>query len=486
MRITEALRGNWNFKGWKGLLPRMDFLMGGVAGLLTGLSLIYLGPFPTIAMVAGIAYLVILIRAPEIPILILLAYTSGLLPSQYNPYFGLFVGRFQASDLILLSLLALTITRVFAEPSFRIRKSPVNLPLLLFCLSVCIGMGTAVIHHGVNFSHTTYEARILLYYALFFVVENLVRNRTQLKRLIWGVFVIGFCTALLIVLQTISFISFFQTDSSSSSQLLQRAFHPGFNSILMTILAFVCLLGEKSRFSKEVWIWFALLILGSSILLSLGRNIILSISITLLVLLLIMEKHRRIRLIKSLLILVLASLCAFNLLRILAPSAEILDYPQALADRFVHLFTTDPLSSKETLLWRIQETQYAWEKIIESPFLGIGLKTEYRPEFYEGDSLTSYIHNGYLWLWLKLGLPGLISFLWMLLAFLLHALRYWKNISDQFIGLSSLGFVMAIFAIVFSNFVAPGFVSHFNLAFFAAGMGVFEVSLALEKKPDEI
>lgn len=484
MRITENMRGNGKFKGGKVRLPRVDFPIGIAVGSVLGLVLLILGPKPTVAMLLGLVYLLVLVNVPEVPMLTLLAYTSGLLPASLNPYINLVVGHFQVSDLILLSLLGLTMLRAIAEPTFKIRQSPVNMPLFLLCLSVFIGMGTAVLKHGIGFSHTTYEARILLYYSIFFAVVNLIQTRAQLTRLVYGVFGIGILTAILIILQTISVPSFFQPEPSlSASEVVRRAFHPGFTSILMTIMAFVCLLGERHTPLNEGLLWLTLLVLGSSILLSLGRNIILSVSLTLLVLLLIVGGRQRVRLMQSFFVLVAAAALAFGLLQQFAPSADILEYPKALVERFAHLITTDPLSPQETLLWRIQETEYAWEKIVESPLLGIGLKTEYRPEFYEGDTLKSYIHNGYLWLWLKTGLLGLLSFLWMLTAFIAHALRRWKNITDLFFRMSSLGFTLVLFAIAISNFVAPVFVERFNLAFFAVGMGIFELSLALESEP---
>lgn len=473
MRITEAMRGNWNFKGWKGLLPRMDIFVGVTAGVLIGLCLLIVGPLPTIGILLFPIVLGIFFKTPELPLLAMLAYTSGLIPSQFNPYINLGVGRFQISDLILISLLGLLALRLWAEPSFRVLKTPVTLPLILFCISVFGGIATAVTLHGINFSYTTYEARIFLYYTAFFVVVGLVRAEAQIKRLVYGVFVIGVLSVIIITTQTLQ---------AGFGAEPVRAFHPGFTSILLAIAALFCLLAAERRRLNLALLLLAILALGVGMLTSLGRNIVISSAAGLCILWLLLRQAQRGRLLQGMAALILVAGFVFLSLRFFAPEAGILQYPVALVDRFNHLFTTDPLSSEETLLWRYNETQYAWVQISQSPWLGIGLKTQYRPSFYEGDQLQSYIHNGYLWLWLKTGLFGLLFFLWMLTAFLHRIFRKWQDIPDHMLRMASLGFAIALTVAMISNSIAPMLVERFNLAFFAVGMGVFEVSLALREK----
>lgn len=460
-----------------------DLLVGVLAGLLIGALLIGLGPTRTAAIVLAVAYAFVLFKTPEFAILILLALVSGLLPPSFNPYFNLGVGHFQLTDLILVSLLGVTGLRLLAEREFRLRTTPLYLPLILFCLAVIGGILTAVIQSGVSFSNATYEARILFYYAAIFAVANLIRTREQARRLIYGIFAIGILVAALIVLQVgfgfslpIILPSYFKTD------LLARAYHPGFNAVFPTLMTLVCLLAFPRSRPQWIAIWLAVFVLGLSLTISLGRNIVASTLLALFAAFLLLSSSQKARWLENMLILAALAVGTFGLLQIVAPSASVLSYPEALAERFAHFFVTNPMSPEETALWRIRETGFAWEHITQHPLLGIGVETAYRPAFFQGDTLQSYIHNGYLWIWLKTGLVGLIPFLWLLIAYIARGFRQWSGVRDEFLSAAALGFTLVIFAMMFSNFVAPLLVSGFNLAFFAVGMGLVEAIFALERE----
>ena len=380
---------------------RRDFLVAALSGLLLGLLFFWIGPILTLAILTVLVFVFVIFKAPEFVILIMLVFASGLLPQNWNRSFDLFVGHFQLTDLILVALLCLTIFRAITERDFKLRKTPLNLPIALFSGVVFLGIGTAVVKHGVKFSYATYEARILLYYTLFFAVINLIRTRQQIYRLIYGIFAIGIFIALTLILQVMlgfSFPSVFET--YFKSDLLARAYHPGLIAVYMTIMALICLLVFPRPLSQVVMIWIALFVLGLGNSVSLGRNIVISTLFSLFLLLFLLNESQRKHWLQNILALALFAIAVFSLLKMITPTAAILDYPEALVERFTHFFETDALSPDETVLWRVEEIGFAWEKIEASPILGIGFRTYYRPPFSETDTLQSFIHNGYLWLWL--------------------------------------------------------------------------------------
>lgn len=147
------------------------------------------------------------------------------------------------------------------------------------------------------------------------------------------------------------------------------------------------------------------------------------------------------------------------------------------------MFSSTILSPEETLAWRWKEIQYAWMQIVQNPIFGIGLKTPYRPAFYKGDQLTTYIHNAYLWIWLKTGLLGLVAFLWLSVRFLVRGFQHWRDSEDHFLRAVTLGFTLAYLALTISDLVAPSFVQGWSLAICAAIMGVNEVAFAQSEPP---
>ena len=463
---------------WRSGIPA-----GAAVGLAIGVLLFVAGPALTVAVVAILAYAWVLFKAPEFAILLLLVFTSGLLPGEFNPSYDLLVGHFQLADLILISLLAIIAVRLLVERDFRFRAGHLSLPLVLFFLTVVGGMITAIVQHGVPFRYTTYEARILLYYSAFFAAANLIRTPRQARRLVAGIFVIGVVVAARIVVEiglgyTISTV----LPVYLKADLLARPYHPGFIAIYMTIMALICSLAFDLRPRWKIAVWAAILLLAAANIISLGRNIIVSSVLAFLALLYALSAGQRRTWLKAMLVLLILAVGLYGILQLLSPTTSVLAYSRALAQRLSHFFSAGPLSPEETLLWRVREATYARQQLTQSVLLGIGPSVSYRPAFSETDTMQQFIHNGYLWLWLKTGLLGLVTFLWFLIAFLRDGFRKWAEVQDTLLRAAAIGFTLVILALMFSNLVAPLFVENFNLAFLAAGMGVVEAVFALERE----
>ena len=82
-----------------------------------------------------------------------------------------------------------------------------------------------------------------------------------------------------------------------------------------------------------------------------------------------------------------------------------------------------------SLLERFQESATVFSKIAINPILGYGFGTEYvKFIFFERIHIsTSYIHNGYLAAWYKLGLPGLLILLGICVSIFRNSFRIFKN-----------------------------------------------------------
>lgn len=69
------------------------------------------------------------------------------------------------------------------------------------------------------------------------------------------------------------------------------------------------------------------------------------------------------------------------------------------------------LTTDVSLVNRFYETRAAWAKITESPVLGHGFGTQftYHSVLMDSQSTASFVHNGFVGVWLKLGLWGLVT-----------------------------------------------------------------------------
>ncbi len=126
-----------------------------------------------------------------------------------------------------------------------------------------------------------------------------------------------------------------------------------------------------------------------------------------------------------------------------------------------------------SLRQRILETKKVMGKIIENPIAGYGFGVTYSrfltvPHIYKE---VTYIHNGYLAIWFKLGLVGFITILYycyLIFKYCLHIYRntsrWAKPISHSIIGI--LGGMLLV------NVTSPQFFS-FGSMFLMALMGIF-------------
>jgi len=438
------------------------------------------GDSRTLAGVIGVPFIVALaVVSPEIIILLILCMVLGVLPPAANPYLRLAGKGLYPSDLMLMSLLGVVGLRLLADRKFRFVHTPLDVPMLLLLGAVLVAVYTAITAHGITLSNTTYEARILLYYALFFAVTNLIRTQAQLDRLIVGVTIIAILAALLMLAQSFAGLSF----SLSGQELLQeagivRVFHPGTMAILAIMMVRLSGLGLREGQCPALGDILMLLVLSLSLLVTLGRNLLISGSIALLLLIVLIFRSHLSSFITRGLMVAVAVAVLVGMLVLSGHGAPVMRYLAAFQERLSQLDSGSILSASGSLDWRWREVQYAWALLQNSPVFGIGVATAYRLPFYPGDPLTRYLHNAYLSLWLKTGIVGLIAFLWLCFRFLQRGFTCWSRPQHPSRRATVLGFTIAFFATMISNLVAPFFVQDWGLALFATMFGINEVIFA--------
>jgi O-antigen ligase len=464
--------------------PRRVVELTTAAAIALALGYVILGGDPRIlAMLVGAPLVLALaVASPEVIILLILGMVLGVLPPAANPYLRLAGKGLYPSDLLILSLLGVVGLRLLADRKFRFVHTPMDVPMLLLLGAVLIAVFTAITAHGITFSNTTYEARILLYYVLFFAVTNLIRTPAQLDRLIVGVTIIAILAALLMLAQSFAGYSF----SLRGQELMQdagvvRVFHPGTIAILAIMMVQLSGLGLREGRDPALGDILMLLILSLSLLVTLGRNLLISSSIALLLLIVLIFRSHLPRFLARGFMVAIAIAGLVGLLVLSGHGAPVLRYLGAFQERLSQLDSGGALSASGPLNWRWREIQSAWARLQDSPFFGIGVATAYRLPFYPGDPLTHYLHNAYLSLWLKTGVLGLIAFLWLCFRFLQRGFARWSLPQDPARRATVLGFTLAFFATMISNLVAPFFVQDWGLALFAVMFGINEVIFAQSK-----
>jgi O-antigen ligase len=185
--------------------------------------------------------------------------------------------------------------------------------------------------------------------------------------------------------------------------------------------------------------------------------------------------------ISFLLIGVVLALALFLQSRVLKPGV----IEEAVLNRYQSILRAPSNFQHDTLFMRYLESRYAWEKIKESPWLGIGLGKAYRPLIfgnieYESTMGGTFLHNGYLATQLKMGLLGTLAFLWLMATFFQRFAKRWRRLQDPLNQAMVLGVVMSIGGMLLHNLVASPFLTVYGASVAGLALGLVEKIYQLE------
>jgi O-antigen ligase len=178
----------------------------------------------------------------------------------------------------------------------------------------------------------------------------------------------------------------------------------------------------------------------------------------------------------------------FVILPISRLSKTVKVYSDSIVERFSTLFTVKETWTSGSLEWRKIENQYAWRNIVQHPLLGIGLFNIYRPPLpgmnigREGWDSKRFIHNGYLWVLVNMGLIGFIPLMWFYIRFLIRGLLNWRKIRDPKERSVVLGYAICGVALSLSILVEPRLMQWRGIMVIATIAGMNEVIIHRNKK----
>jgi len=147
---------------------------------------------------------------------------------------------------------------------------------------------------------------------------------------------------------------------------------------------------------------------------------------------------------------------------------------EGLVNRIESLFSVGAGGLDVSLKERLLESKTVVKKIAQNPVAGYGFGVTFpryffMPQVYQD---YSYVHNGYLAIWYKLGLPGLIAILWYnwhLLKTSYHLFKKQLNPAANMVFLTMFGTLMGMLLV---NHTSPQFLS-FDSMLLLGLMGAF-------------
>jgi O-antigen ligase len=353
---------------------------------------------------------------PFIGLLGLVVLVSGMVPSWMLPEILIGPGKILPSDMALIILLGIVLQKATRAPNNILKASKSYLiPVMLFILAIPFGLVVGYLFYGTSVKEVLNEARELMYWLICFLPLYFVTRSSDLHRIAWGLVVIGFTLAVIVVLQFVFHVKLLEDSRVENLETMGVQYSDVTRStaggaIYLIIFPLYYLIARMLTRSLSAFIVMPVVaVLTAGIIVSFGRGIWI---ISLAGLFWVAWRLGRIKAVQRVtLIMLLGLFLAVAGLSIFKPS-----FIYAAVDRFASTFSEGGKNS--SLGSRLEENDFAVNKILSSPIFGIGFGTPYKPriDLYDGWDQVRYIHNSYIGLWLKLGLLGPFTAAWLMVV----------------------------------------------------------------------
>lgn len=433
---------------------RLALLVAGLtlAGLAAGALVALATPAYVAAGIVGLVVGLILLSNTYFSLLAVLAVAT-LLPFGAIPLPIGFVPTFL--DVVLLCFFVGWLGRLVVRPEERLEATPATTPLLVF---VGLAVVSFVLSQGINQSTARYLVELLLSLALFFGVSSTIRDRQQLRGLIWALIGGGSLAAiagvvlyylprdttvyLLSVLRVFNYpagtgvLRFINDDPAQAMRATSTSIDPNVLGGLLMVTASLAVpqfLRSGSSFRRMVLVP-ALAVVGGCLLLTLSRGSWVGLAAGMIFVGTL--KYRRLWLLMP----VLAGAL------FLLPEAE---------GYIAHLISGIQLRDKAAAM-RIGEYTDALKLIAQYPLFGIGFGQSPTIDLYLG------VSNVYLLIAEETGLAGLAAYLLTLATVFIHGMRRLVACRDAELQAILAGLLAALAAAATAGILDHYF---FNLVF---------------------
>lgn len=362
------------------------------------------------------AVAVLLLMRPEYALTACIALVCGLIHPALVPRIPAFGGAFAAAD-AALSMLTLYAVWSYATQTGKVASTPVAgarmlaASLSLFAIALAIVVTTSLALRELKPALVLGETRDLLYLITLPIALVILREPKRQERFVVSVVVLGCLFSVGQVLQGVFNIPVFGNQGISALETLgrqenstTRANTLGLNviifSLLLTLGAYVVGSLRKTLFLPVA----GLLFIG--IVLTFGRTTYAAVLFCGLLVVWWLDK-------KS-----LPKLTALLLLAIgLGSALGAYWKPDSAAAVYYRLTSIgEEIDHGYSAQWRVWEVEAMLPLIKEHPLIGIGLGADYKGS--RGSSLrpelNRYVHNAYLYMAGKMGLPALFLFLFFM------------------------------------------------------------------------
>jgi hypothetical protein len=438
-------------------------ILGCGLGLISGLACLWFSPLLVLGTLAvGYAAL----KWPEVALLGILVATASIVFEDQLPLLTVGSISFHIPDLLLLGLLGLIALRRLVQPEFRIVRTPLDWPLLIFYGVTLLATFIAILKSSVEVKDALRATRVLSYYLTFFIVTNLVRERRQLNLLLNGIFVLATIVAGAMLVQFVlgdavtllpGRVETLNTRGVVFENITRIA-PPGFSIVIVSLVTLLCIL-VLEKFKLLGWLKFLQCgLLGLALLIAFLRSYYAVLIMVIFLMVCLFRGVDRRRLVGWGFLSISSAAMILLVVYFGIPNSRASRLVGASMDRLSTLGDSETFQGGDSsVTWRGIENGYAISTIASHPLMGLGMGAQFRPRDprldvedarVSGYDLTKQIHNGHLYILLQSGLLGYLSLMWLSLAFLIRGFRHWRSIANDRMRGVVLGFTLVYLAVL--------------------------------------
>ena len=401
-------------------------------------------PWSTMVVLGGLAAVLILLSRLDLAFCLFIAsevlisedillHTEKLYPTLYrttlpwvqvNPF-----------EFVLIVLLVATIL----SSRGRFVRTTLDLPLIGFALACVLGYLTCVYLTGEP--TRAFEPRRLLHFFLgYFLTVNIINTQDRLRLLMW---IFGGA----VILKSLEGLYLIQQGVGLNIKWRITAIFTGWGDGLnfVTYLIFVLLLllrrPEGVRFHWWALCWPVVLFTFTN---TYKRAYYVGFAAALGCLFLFEEGRRRFRFLAF-------SAVAFALL------LAVITVTDKWYSVYQSVWSILHPTRESSAYYRIIEWQNALLSIKAHPWFGIGLGGILEMVIYLSRTNLLGVHNTYLWVAVKMGVFGLVMYLWLIVAYLSTLMRQRRELPDPFRRWVNQGLLLSFIAFLTAQFFAPMF-----------------------------
>ena len=437
------------------------------ACVLVGLMVALL-PYWFVIAVAVVPFFFLLVSwRIEYGVLAVLALVSGILHEAFLPSFSLL----RAGDLSFFAVVAITVASGYKlSKGFQRSELKLWIPFVAFLFLVPVSVVHAYFLLGLPPKDVFGEGRHLMFLLLFPLTVAVLNTQERVRRFILGLLLLGVLFSLGQIVQSFFHVRIFgdsgrlvmaQTlDVKSYDATISNT--GGLNIIVLVLFTAVgCYVLKDIKTFK----FLSLSALsGVGILLTFGRTTwgVALLGLVVVVYLLGLRKS--------------GPMLVWSLVGSSLAFALLITFKPAMLDALVVRATSieKEIEYGSSAAWRYYEAGQVLPQIAANPILGLGLGAAYRAPA-RSDALPEqvrYIHNGYLYMASKLGVPALALFVWCVGLILLWAWRGARTEQDPRSRAVHAAICASVLGVLLASITEPHLMRDSSVAFLGVLAGL--------------